>query len=94
MPKCIFTNASKESRGFPEPFFMKFTSAVCADLVIEFHPNSTVNVGSRDGISFTPCSKVWVSPHRYSQSLVISVFSISDRCYPNRLQKCVKLGKI
>jgi len=63
MCRCIFTNASKESRGFPVPFFMKFTSAMRADLVTEFHPNSTVNVGSKDGISFTPRSKVRVSLH-------------------------------
>jgi hypothetical protein len=94
IPKCIFTNANKESRGFPAPFVVRFTSAVCAD-VTEFHPNSTVSAGSKAGIPFTPPpSKVCVSPHRFSQSPVISVFSASDKCYPNRMQKCVKLGKI
>jgi hypothetical protein len=93
MCRCIFTNASKESRDFPTPFFLKFTNAMRADLVTEFHPNSTVNVGSKDGISFTSRSKVRVSLHWFSQSRVIFVFSTSGRCYPNRMQKCVKLGQ-
>jgi hypothetical protein len=91
--KCIFTNANKESRGLTEPFFMKLTSAVCSDILTEFHPNSTVNVRSKDAIPFTSRSKVWVSPHRFSLSLVIYVFS-TDECYPNLMQKCVKLGKL
>jgi len=57
MRKRISTNANKESRGFPAQFFMKFASLVYAELATEFHPNSTVNVGSKDGISFTPLSK-------------------------------------
>ena len=76
MRKCISTNANKESRGFSSLFFMIFTSAVCADLVTEFHTNSTVDVGSRDGISFSPRSKVWVSARRFSQSTVISVYYV------------------
>jgi hypothetical protein len=36
--KCIFTNASKESGVCPAPLFTKFTSAVRADLLTEFHP--------------------------------------------------------
>ena len=46
------------------------------------------------GLPLRPVVKYGFHHIDFSQSLVISLFSTPDECYPNLLQKCVKLGNI
>jgi hypothetical protein len=73
-----FIYAHNQSAAFPVTIFIKTTNAQQHYVPVpynEFHPNQTINVESTDTNSFTPISRVWLSPRQFSQnSELVNIF--------------------